>query len=151
LQRLNSLIVSGKKINMLQRIQTIWLLLAVIAAFLTLKFNSVVAEDLNRQYTPLNALNSGTAVLIITILIGLIAFITMFLYKNRPVQLRLCIAGILLQLVLVFLYYKKASTFTSHSITIAVLLHLAVIVGFIFAASGINKDEKLIKDSNRLR
>jgi peptidoglycan/LPS O-acetylase OafA/YrhL len=151
LQRLNRLIVSCKKINMLQRIQTIWLLLAGVAAFLTLKLNSVVAEDINRQYTPLNALNSGTEVLIATILIGLIAFITIFLYKNRLVQLRLCIGGILLQLVLVFLYYKKASTFTSHSITIAVLLHLAVIVGFILAASGINKDEKLVKDSNRLR
>lgn len=136
---------------MLQRIQTIWLLLAGVAAFLTLKLNSVVAEDVNKQYTPLNALNSGMAVLIVTILVGLIAFISLFLYKNRPMQLRLCIVGILLELTLLFLYYKKASTFTSHSINIAALLHLAIIIGFILAAKGINSDEKLIKDSDRLR
>ncbi len=136
---------------MLQRIQTIWLLLAGIAILLTLKFTSLVVETADLKYAEQNGLNSGIGITIVTVLIGLLSFVIIGLYKNRVLQLRLCVAGIILELVLLFLYYKKATEFTNHSINIMAILHILVIVFFILAARGINSDEKLIRQSDRLR
>lgn len=136
---------------MLQRIQTVWLLLAGIAILPTLKFTSLVVETADLKYAEQNGLNSGVAITILTVLIGLLSFVIIGLYKNRVLQLRLCVIGIILELVLLFLYYKKATEFTNHSVNIMAILHILVIVFFILAARGINSDEKLIKQSDRLR
>lgn len=136
---------------MLQRIQTVWLLLAGIAILLSLKLTSLVVETADLKYAEQNGLNSGIAITILTVVIGLLSFVVIGLYKNRVLQLRLCVVGIILELVLLFLYYKKATEFTNHSINITAILHLLVIVFFILAARGINSDEKLIKQSDRLR
>lgn len=136
---------------MLQRIQSVWLLLAGIAILLTLNFTTLVVETADLKYAEQNGLNSGVAITIVTVLIGLLSFIIIGLYKNRVLQLRLCVVGIVLELVLLFLYYKKATEFTNHSINIMAVLHVLVILLFVLAARGINSDEKLIKQSDRLR
>ena len=43
--------------------------------------------------------------------VAVLALINIFLYKQRPLQLRLCVLGILLEAGLIFLYYKKVQTF----------------------------------------
>jgi hypothetical protein len=66
-------------------------------------------------------------------------------------QLWLCIVAILLDVVLLFLYYQQTKNFTRGDYAFTAVLHVLIIAALVLAARGINKDEKLIKDSNRLR
>lgn len=137
---------------MIQRIQTVWLLLAGFAAMATLKLPSYAnAEQVNLQYAELNGLNAGLPVLIVTITVAVLAFITIGLYKNRTTQLRLCVTGILLEACLIFLYYQHTTAFANGTPSVYSILHMCIVLFFVLAARGINKDEKLIKDSDRLR
>jgi FlaA1/EpsC-like NDP-sugar epimerase len=136
---------------MIQRIQSVWLLVASIVTFLTLKFSFYSGTYLpDNQYHQLNA-TENILLMITTIALGVLTLITIFLYKTRVIQLRLCIVAILLDLILLFLYYRALQNFTRGEYAITAAAHLLIIAALVFAASGINKDEKLIKDSDRLR
>jgi len=137
---------------MIQRIQSIWLLLAGICAMLTIKlpFYSGINDPLI-AYNELTAVSGGILILLITLLIAVLAFVTIALYKNRTLQLRLCFATIAFEAVLLFLYYKKVTAYTQGTYSLTAILHIGTILFIILAAKGINSDEKLIKDSNRLR
>ncbi len=144
---------------MLQRIQTLWLLLAGIAAFLTLKlhFYSGILQPADGAatggYAKLNGM-SPFWLMLTTVAIGLIAFIAIGLFKARTIQLRLCLLGIVLEALLIFLYYQAIkSKFVAGQgeYSITALLHSLIILFFVLAARGINKDEKLLKESDRLR
>jgi hypothetical protein len=87
----------------------------------------------------------------VTLLIAVLAFVTIVLFKNRITQIRLCVTAIAFEIVLIFLYYKQILSFTVGTYSLTAILHLLVIFFFVLAARGINNDEKLIKDSNRLR
>ncbi len=136
---------------MLQRIQTIWLLLASVCAFLTLKlpFYSGTNAKAIASY-PLKGTET-ILLLSITIALGLLSLFTLFLFKNRVLQLRLCILGIIIEAILLFLYFKQVQTFTVGTYSLTVLLHGFIIVFLLLAARAINKDEKMVKSSDRLR
>ncbi len=137
---------------MLQRIQTVWLLLAGILALLTLKMPYYAGiKDPAVAYNELTALNAGVPILLVTITVAVVAFVCIGLYKNRTTQLRLCVVGILAETSLVFLYFRKISLFTEGTYALTSILHLGVILLFVLAARAINKDEKLIRESDRLR
>jgi dipeptide/tripeptide permease len=136
---------------MIQRIQSVWLLLASICAFLTFKMPYYVGSIGDAPYQELNATTGGNAILIITALVSMLALLILFLYKQRVLQLRLCIVGILLEAILIFLYYSKTKTFTQGSYSLTCMLHSAIILFFVLAGQAINKDQNLVKDSNRLR
>ena len=137
---------------MIQRIQSIWLFFAALCVFLTLKFSTYVGT--NKDLIPSTFLN-GIATLpliFVTLAVGILTLITIFLYKNRKLQLRLTILAVLMEAGLVFLYYNEIQTFIGKgTFSITAILHVAVIVFLILAARGIRSDNKLIKDSNRLR
>ena len=136
---------------MIQRIQSIWLLVASVVTFLTLKFSFYSGTYLpDNQYHQLNG-TENILLMITTIALGVLTLITIFLYKTRIIQLRLCIAGILLDLLLLFLYYRAIQNFSKGEYAITAALHILIIIALIFAASGINKGEKLIRSSDRLR
>ncbi len=136
---------------MLQRIQSVWLLLAAACAFLTLKtpyYSGQTAEGYHQLMGTENLY-----FILLTTAVAVLALITIFLYKPRPLQLRLCVLGILLEAGLIFLYYKKIQTFIplQGTYSLTALLHSLIVIFFVLAARGINKDEKIIKESNRLR
>ena len=136
---------------MIQRLQSIWLLLAAACAFATFKFSyysGTKAED-----TVLHELNATSTLLLMitTIAIGVSALVTIFLFKKRTLQLRLCVLGILLEAVLIFLYYREVTTFLKGTYSLTALLHSIIVLAFVLAARGINNDSKIIKDSDRLR
>ncbi|MBC7509709.1 MAG: DUF4293 domain-containing protein [Ferruginibacter sp.] len=136
---------------MIQRIQSVWLLIASIITFLTLKLSFYSGTYLpDNLYHQLNG-TQNLPLMIATIGLGVLTLITIFLYKNRPTQLWLCIVAILLDVVLLFLYYRETSSFTRGDYAFTAVLHFIIITAVLLAARGINKDEKLIKDSNRLR
>ena len=136
---------------MIQRIQSVWLLVVTILIFLTLKVSFYSGTYLpDNQYHQLNA-TENILLMITTIALGVLSLITIFLYKTRVIQLRLCIVGILLDMLLIFFYFKAMQQFTNGEFAITSALHIAIIIALVLAANGINKDEKLIKDSDRLR
>jgi len=137
---------------MLQRIQTIWLLLAGVAALLTIKlpYYSGIQEP-TIPYHELNGITGGIIILLVTITVAVVAFVAIFLYKNRTTQLRLCVAAIVLESLLIFLYYRQITAYTQGTLALYSILHMCILLFFVLAARGINKDEKLIKDSDRLR
>ena len=114
---------------MIQRIQSIWLFLAAVCVFLTLKFSTYVGT--NKDLIPSTFLN-GIATLpliFVTLAVGILTLITIFLYKNRKLQLRLTILAVLLEAGLIFLYYKEIQTFIGKgTFSITAILHVAVIV-----------------------
>ena len=137
---------------MLQRIQSIWLLLAGVAAMLTIQlpFYSGI-QDPTIPYNELNGVTGGIGLLLVTITIAVIAFVTIFLYKNRTTQLRLCVVAIIMESLLIFLYYRQITIYTKGTFALTSILHMCILLFFVLAARSINKDEKLIKDSDRLR
>ena len=136
---------------MIQRLQSIWLLLAAAFAFATFKFSYYSGTKVNDL--TLHELNATSTLLlmIITIAIGVSALVTIFLFKKRTLQLRLCVLGILLEAVLIFLYYREVTTFLKGTYSLTALLHSIIVLAFVLAARGINNDSKIIKDSDRLR
>ncbi len=137
---------------MIQRIQTVWLLLAAICAFLTIRFSIYSGTDINNvPYEKLTAATGGFLILAITILIGVIAGVAIFMFKNRGTQLWLCAAGLLAEFLLIFLYYKKISTFAQGTLSLTAILHIGIVLLFILAFRGIYNDEKIVKESDRLR
>ncbi len=137
---------------MIQRIQSIWLLLAAVCVFLTLKFSTYVGT--NKDLIPSSFLN-GIATLpliFVTLATGIVALVTIFLYKNRKQQWWFTLLAGVLEVGLIFLYYREIQTYVGKgTFSITAILHGAVILFLILAARGISSDEKLIKDSNRLR
>jgi Domain of unknown function (DUF4293) len=136
---------------MIQRIQSIWLLLAAVAASLTFKFEYY--SGINLQHPTLYKINAteNIPILLLTVAVSALALVTIFLFKKRKLQLRLCIFGILLEALLIFLYYNQIKTYTDGTLSLWSILHGIIVLFFFMAARSINKDERLIKDSNRLR
>lgn len=135
---------------MLQRIQTIWLLLAAICAFLTLKFPFYSGSTLLNPHVELTG-QYNILLLILTVIVATLSAVSIFLFKNRKLQMRLCFAGLLLQIGCLAVYFSKLNEFTEGNFALWSVLSFAVVIFFIMAMLGINKDRKLVKSLDRLR
>lgn len=138
---------------MIQRIQSVWLFLASIFNAITFRFPFYVG-DWQKDTTPAPVdLNAQTTIwfTILTILTGALALVTIFLFSNRKLQLKLTVAGLLLSVVLLVLYFMEIGNFNSGDIALWSLFYFAIFVCYLLAAKGIRKDEKLIKSLDRLR
>lgn len=138
---------------MIQRIQSVWFLLASACAFLSLKMPFFIGT--NKEHVASYQLTGWTDIYIrvLTILIGTLAFVTIFLFKKRRRQVRLAVLGIMLELVLILLYYLQVRTFIEETgaYALTALLQGAIMFFFFLALRGIGRDIKVIKDSDRLR
>ena len=145
---------------MIQRIQTVFLLLAAIAYFLLFQFPFAVSDIANPGFLADKVFDifDNIVLVVLTALGGLIALIAIFLYKNRPLQIRLSylviIVGILLILVAGVLFYNESANIMDKvgiSDGLGLFMPvLAFIFGFL-AARFIRKDEKLVRSADRLR
>jgi hypothetical protein len=136
---------------MIQRIQTLWLLLAATCTFAGFKFSYYSGNKLNDTLLHELKASDNFLLMITNIAGGGLALVTIFLFKKRTLQLRLCVLGILLEAVLIFLYYRETITFTQGTYSLTAILHSAIVLAFVLAARAINKDSKMVKDSDRLR
>ncbi len=136
---------------MVQRIQSLWLLLASACAFASYKFPYY--SGTNQKGVADYQLNATENFLLIAVtgIIGALALFLIFLFKNRTLQLRLCLLGILLEALLIFLYYREVKTFSTGTLSLTSILQSVIIIAFFLAARAINKDEKMVKESDRLR
>jgi glucan phosphoethanolaminetransferase (alkaline phosphatase superfamily) len=141
---------------MLQRIQSIWLLLAAVCAFLTVKF-SFYSGNLETPGQPVSfqylTASFSIWIFIVTIALVCIAAIDIFLYKNRKLQGRLAILGIILSLLNIYLYLNAIHRFIEHqgSHTISSVFVFVLPILFFLAFRGIYRDQKLVKSLDRLR
>lgn len=137
---------------MLQRIQSVWLLIAGICAFATLKFSfysgSIPATP--EVYDKLNGA-SNIYIMALTIVVGVLCLVSIFLYQNRPLQLKLSFAALVVQVLLLVLMVNKTNAFESGTFSLTAVIYAAVPVFIFLAIKGIRADERIVRESNRLR
>jgi hypothetical protein len=136
---------------MLQRIQTIWLLLASACAFAGLKFSFYLGMLTgSAEQTFINGFYNFPLTLL-TIVIGVLTLSSVFLYSNRKLQIRFCIISILLEGLVIFLYWNEMKKFASGTLSLTAVLQILVLLFVSLAIKGISKDNKIIAESDRLR
>lgn len=135
---------------MLQRIQTIWLLLATICGFTTLKTSFYIGSIGTEPANHLTAM-SNIWLMILTIVLATISSVSIFMYKNRPLQLKLVLAAIAISVIVLVLYFMEAQKYAVGGFALTSVVVVAIPVLLILSAIGIYKDEKLVKSADRLR
>ena len=141
---------------MIQRIQSIWLLIVALTAFATYTLTLYTGKITDGSERPF-LLADNFLLVILIIALGVLAILCIFLYKNRKLQFRLSVLGVIFSILFLFIEYVKVEDFKetnkilSGSYQIGALLPVVMIIFFILAARGIYKDEKLVKSLNRLR
>ncbi len=155
---------------MLQRIQSVYLLLAGLVMFSLFLFPVVhnvpvggtlstikvsgVYQDVSGVLTQTQSfvfLIAGTAI------VGLLPIILIFLYKNRKKQMALVYGCLLLIIGYSFWMEQTVRSVTdnlnlnTNNFGIGALLSSVSIVLLILAAKAIQRDEKLVKSADRLR
>ena len=141
---------------MIQRKQTIWLLLAAILAFVYTQVPLYKATSATMQELKFTA-TENLLLFAVAIAAGLLAVTAIFLYKNRPTQAKLSWFGLLLSIGLIALEvwlieaFQKENAVSKASYSWGSLLPIALVVLFILAIGGIRRDDKLVKSLDRLR
>jgi hypothetical protein len=141
---------------MIQRIQSVWLLLAALSGFLMTQLPLFIGKSANDVVKKVIATES---LLLFALSIGIacLALACIFLYKKRSLQLRLTVIGIIASIGMIGLEvwyienFKAANPLVRSSYYWGGLLPIAMTVFFVLAAKGIYKDEKLVKSLDRLR
>ena len=157
---------------MIQRIQTIWLLLATVVILGLFMFPYLNYTDLvglgkklfvTGEYSAVNneSVKQSRFILqtIATIVVALVPLITIFQFKNRKLQIKLIYVSIaLIALLGVWMYFSSVATldlisqsFGANNIGVGFFLLPVSIIFLAMAIGGIRKDEKLIKSADRLR
>ena len=145
---------------MIQRKQSIWLLLAVLlnaAVFLGANF-SIETRIQNvlqtNRYTVLQHLPS-TLFILAAIVLSLIAI---FLFRKRPLQMKMSLLALLATMAYCFINWMRIKEIfannkmiSNYSFGLASITSYFAIVFILLACLGIRKDEKLVKSLDRLR
>lgn len=155
---------------MIQRIQSLYLLVVVVLSTITLfspvaglqQESTAMIYELN--FRGLFALEADGPIFVantwvmtaISVLIPLIAFITIFLFKKRMLQIRLVIFNLVLMagyygLLFIYLWQYGKSLEAKLFLEVVSAFPLVNIVLSVLALRAIGKDEALIKSLNRLR
>jgi hypothetical protein len=141
---------------MIQRLQSVWLLLAAAAAFCSLQFSfysgNMVAANQTKSWVSLTA-QSNLLLLILSAGVGIASLIAIFLYKNRKTQLRIVLVSLLVSILNLVLFFTQTKKFVpgEGSFDLTAIFALMVPVFLFFAIRGIRRDEKLVKSLDRLR
>jgi uncharacterized membrane protein len=139
---------------MIQRIQSIWLLLAAACAFLTLKVSFYTGHLINDTQKQLVSLNSTTTIPIVitAVAVGIAALVTIFLYKDRKMQMKIAFATFAASVLLIFLYYSYVSSkYLEGTLDLTAPVVIIIPIFLLLAIRNIYKDEKLVKSVDRLR
>src|SRR5574344_1844649 len=150
---------------MIQRIQSIYLAVAAIAASIVASLNVGTFIKDDRQYvydlwTITENIPQGTQITqvfyigLMAIAIALLSLICLFLYKNRPRQMKICQLLLALNLIWIFLLLYVIPEYTIGS---EVTFNQWMSISFLpiimtwFAYKSIRKDEAKVKAADRLR
>jgi hypothetical protein len=133
---------------MIQRIQTIWLLLASAAAFVTLRLpfyytpSPMALEiDGSAHYTTLISLAFS----------GCLSFISIFLYGNRMLQLKVVLMNFFLSVLIGFFIYKIVIANPGGGFTLASVGLFLLPILQLMSVVNIYKDQRMVTNADRLR
>ena len=138
------------KSRMLQRIQTLYLLIAAICS-------GGLSQLLALHKTEANVVFAFDSLeyMILFLSSALLSLITIFLFKKRQTQFVLGRVNIILNLILLGLFVYRLLTVSGETANsekgIGLLLPILSIVLLAFANKAIKKDEALVKSVDRLR
>jgi hypothetical protein len=155
---------------MIQRIQSVYLLLTTLISLLFLKGGFLVFSEkpgsvIKVSFTEITRVTTvqGPEIIdkvlpltILIIIIPVLAIVTIFLFKNRKIQLRLALLLIFFTGVLTLAFIHSVINITgAHEATLVpgfrMFLPLIMLLFSILAYRGIKKDDNLVKSYDRLR
>ena len=138
---------------MIQRIQTLWLLLSTGTTVLIWLLPVFGDDTGNLSLT----IDSSLFLMLSVISSGLVSFVTIFLFKKRGTQKQLIVLNFCLAIAIILLEYVEVMNFKSTMgilqghWQLSAILPFFIITFLVFAYRGIRKDEKLIDSTDRLR
>lgn len=143
---------------MIQRIQSVFLLLATgmmgLAAFFPFAENKPAGDMVFAKDGTFN-INDSIIFQIAIPLVAALILVSIFLFRNRMLQLRLTriTAGLATGIMAGIVYYSflAEQELPTPSLGLGFFAPLVAIILVILAGSSIKKDEKLVRDSDRLR
>jgi hypothetical protein len=140
---------------MIQRIQSLWLLLAAASTIATFKFSFFSGNRLNqatntKEWVEFVATNN-TIVLILTVLVAVAALVAIFMFKDRKRQMLIGIATGIASIALLFVYLNEEQKFTEARVDLSSIVHFAIPLLIGLAIRAIYRDEKLVKSADRIR
>jgi len=153
---------------MIQRIQSIFLLLASLMLGLVFFFPLAVLVNENETFTfwyrglygnlheNIVLLEHSTPLAILYLLILMLCIFSIFLFKLRPVQMKLCIANIILIIIALgltalYLFVIYSDHHAQIHFKIFSAFPILSLVFIVLAYKGIKKDEALVKSVDRIR
>jgi hypothetical protein len=147
---------------MIQRIQTVYLFISalLITSLLKLKFadlsvnNELYTFVAKGIYAGENLIFNGLAIFIFILIIAMLHFVVIFLYKKRILQIRILVFTIVLLVGLfgMFFYFTYAG-FTDAKVAFKVPVVFPIVAAILdfLAIRAIGKDEALVRSLNRIR
>jgi hypothetical protein len=136
---------------MIQRAQSVWMFLAAAAVFTTLKLPFFAGmnpiDNILHNVIP----HDNIILEILTCSLGSLLLVNIFLFKHRNWQFKICMFAIFIECVDIFLLIREDNRLKDGNFTIWSALHLLILFFIIKASMGIYKDDRLIRESNRLR
>ena len=147
---------------MIQRIQTVFLFFSAVFAGV-LFFTPIVSFNLGNELVKLSVFGvenyvNALLLLVLAILMFIVPFVTIFMYKKRELQLKLSSLNVFLNALfcgLIFLFYVDNIQEKLHAETISYALGTYIplinMVLSVLAMRWIRKDIELIKSVDRLR
>lgn len=140
---------------MLQRKQTLWLLIALACSILTFFFPFYSGDKYVREHIVPNGEFVGDTsfwVFILTLITIFCSGTAIGLYKNRKLQFRIGLLALLFSVLVIVFYFKGIKIhFAKGHLLLTSVFALAVPVFIFLALRGIRHDEKLVKSLNKLR
>lgn len=138
---------------MIQRQQTLWLLLTTMAAIFSFMFPFVVGDEIQQNSAVRTVVDAGSTFFLLILTGGslILSTIIIFLFKNRKQQMWLCVLGILISGLLIFLYIMQMNKLIKPVPALTAVLPVIMLIGYFMAFRGIRKDEKLVKSLDKLR
>lgn len=162
---------------MIQRIQTLYLVGVLVLSILSFCFPlavfetdkyapseyNLLPENLPADTTELPQNTIAWNAIFFPVASGILALVAIFLYKNRPLQMRITAFGFLFAtiyvgMLLLWIISAQENALASQQIQVtktiygvSTYLPMAQVLLFILAQRAIKKDEKLVRDSERIR
>lgn len=145
---------------MIQRIQSLWLLLAALVNAGLFYFDLYRADVVKNGQTVVDGLriNDHYPSLLIALVITILPLVIIFMYKQRKRQRSIAILGIVFNIGFISTVLMRVGNYTNSpaapangSYWIGSILPLLSMIFLFLALKGINKDDKLVKSLDRLR
>ena len=145
---------------MIQRKQTIWLLIAAICSIGLFLFDFYHADVMVNGVATIHKIrvNDHYPSLLIALVLVALPLITVFMYKNRKRQKAMSAFAIVANVGFITMSIARVTNFNADtpaavngSYWVGAVIPVISMIFLFMAISGINKDEKLVKSLDRLR